>query len=101
MLHSVARRGCVKQASPTTEPLRGTAVFDLFTQGSSPLATLGYYLILALLLALTGRQVEWSTAVPALAGALMFNAAVAPLLFLLTSALAARYGEQFRTVARP
>lgn len=67
----------------------------------APLATVGYYVVLTLVLELVGWHADWGTTLLALTGGLILNAAVSPLLFLMTWALALRHSEQFRTAARP
>lgn len=83
---------------------RGT---DLFASRASlplilaPLATVGYYVALTLVLELVGWHADWATTLLALTGGLILNAAVSPLLFWMTWTLSLRYSEQFRTVSRP
>lgn len=80
---------------------------DLFASRASlplvlaPLATVGYYLVHSLVLELTGWPVDWGMTLLALAGGLLLNAVVSPLLFIVTWGLAIRHSERFRTVARP
>lgn len=79
---------------------------DLFASRASiplvlaPLATVGYYVVLALVLELVGWHADWATTLLALTGGLILNAAVSPLLFWMTWTLSLRHSDQFRTVAR-
>ncbi len=80
---------------------------DLFASRASlpfvlvPLATLGYYVVLALVLQMVGRPLDWDSAMRGVAAGMVLNAALSPLFYLVTSALSVRFGDQFRTVSRP
>ena len=73
---------------------------DLFASRASlpfvlvPLSTLGYYVVLVLLFGLAGREVRLEQELPGMAGALVVNALVSPLLFVVIWGAALRYGDQ-------
>jgi rod shape-determining protein MreD len=79
---------------------------DLFASRASlpfvlvPLATLGYYVVLAVLLQVVGRPLDWGSALRGVAAGMVLNAALSPFFYLVTSALSLRFGDQFRTVSK-
>ena len=73
---------------------------DLFASRASlpfvlvPLSTLGYYVVLVSLFGVAGREMHLDRELPGMAGALVVNALVSPLLFLVSWGAAVRYSDR-------